>query len=81
MYISKVNEDASRKAIQTVLNVVQKYPNAKTELMELFNRIDHIAYGCYCEYPVAFKTNNQQLYTRFRSKFDFESTPRPMRSD
>lgn len=44
----------------------------------LIRRIDHVAFGCYCEYPDLFVVAVNKLYEAFRVRFDFKKLPRKM---
>lgn len=43
---------------------------------ELILRLDHVAFGCSCEYPEAFRNSLGTMYKEFRFSFGLEVKPR-----
>lgn len=65
------------KAIFGAIEKISDVEKAKKMLTEkLILRLDHIAFGCTCEYPEDFGSSFQSIYKAFRLKFNYEATPR-----
>lgn len=66
--------------LKSIFGALEKISDVKkAERMlskELLLRLDHVAFGCFCEHPEAFRNSLESIYEAFRLKFNFEVKPR-----
>lgn len=51
----------------------------KTLTMEIIQRLDHVTFGCFCEYPDMYTADVAKTYKEFRLRFRLEMEKRKMR--
>lgn len=51
----------------------------KTLTMEIIRRLDHVTFGCFCEFPDTYTADVAKTYKEFRLRFELEVENRKMR--
>lgn len=63
--------------LNAIFNAIKRLEDVKEKLTEpLLLKIDHVSFGCRCEYPTSFESIVEPLYHEFRLRFELENPPR-----
>lgn len=77
--INSVKVFPSLELLKSIYQAIGEIKDTKfaEEILEddLIKRLDHVTYGCCCEYPDEFKSQVEPTYNEFRLRFKLEFKP------